>query len=293
MTTGKRDVAGDAGQVGDVVQWEYLRPRQMAERVQACSVVYLPFGSLEWHGLHNPLGLDAIKAHALCLRAARAGGGVVAPPTFWPIGGLMHPWTVRMDENVIGPLMAGAFEQMAFVGFRVVIGVTGHYGVDQVLRFKQAALEVMQRTHLTVYALPEYEAATEVGYRGDHAAKWETSLMQYLFPDLVDLDEAEPGDQPMDGVHGEDPRIHASAETGARTAERIVRTLSDAARRLLAATPRERCAFIEACAAQVEVLRRFRWGAFARERYWEGVAALAGGNAAQATQAFRSAMQDA
>ncbi|MFQ6040614.1 MAG: creatininase family protein [Candidatus Poribacteria bacterium] len=269
------------------VRWENLRPRAMEQRVNEYPVVYVPFGSLEWHGYHNPLGLDTIKARALCLRAAERGGGIVTPATFWPIGGMPHPWTVRMSAELIHQLAVAIYEQMAHVGFKVIIAVTGHYGVEQVLHIKKSALEVMYRSGLSIYALPEYEVAADEGYRGDHAAKWETSLTQALFPNLVDMSEAEPEGQPLDGVGGEDPRIHASAELGERTANLIVERLVAVADRLLkGASQRERSRFIAASDAHCRVLERYKWSAFSVEEYWQGVTAIWKGNYREATDFF-------
>lgn len=269
------------------VRWENLRPRAMQQRVNEYPVVYVPFGSLEWHGYHNPLGLDTIKARALCLRAAERGGGIVTPATFWPIGGMPHPWTVRMSAELIHQLAVAIYEQMAHVGFKVVIAVTGHYGVEQVLHIKKSALEVMYRSGLSIYALPEYEVAVDEGYRGDHAAKWETSLTQALFPDLVDMSEAEPEGQPLDGVGGEDPRRHSSAELGERTANLIVERLVAVADRLLKDTSqRERSQFIAASDAHCRVLERHKWSAFPAEEYWQGVTAIWKGNYQEAGDFF-------
>lgn len=269
------------------VRWEYLRPRQMEQRVQDFPVVYVPFGSLEWHGYHNPLGVDAVKAHALCVRAAEQSGGVVVPATFWPIGGLPHPWTVRMSESLIHQLAVAIYQQMAHVGFRVVIAVTGHYGVEQVLHIKQSALETMYQTGLSIYALPEYEVVVDTGYRGDHAAKWETSLTQHLFPNLVDMDEAEPEGQSMDGVGGEDPRTHASARIGEETASIIAERLALVAYRLAhETTHRERSRFIAASDAHCRSLKQHMWGALQHDSYWQGVTALWQGEYARADEAF-------
>src|ERR1041384_3443767 len=65
------------------VRYELMRPRQIVAAREKCPVAYLPIGTLEWHGLHNPVGLDAIKAQALAVRCAQAGGGVVFPPLFY------------------------------------------------------------------------------------------------------------------------------------------------------------------------------------------------------------------
>lgn len=268
------------------VRWERLRPRDIEARFREFPVVYTPFGSLEWHGYHNPLGLDAVKAWQLCIRAAQKGGGVVTPATFWPIGGMPHPWTVRMSEELIHDLAVAIFEQMGHVGFKVVIAVTGHYGFEQVYQIKKAALEVMYRSGMSIYALPEYEVACDIGYRGDHAAKWETSIMMYLIPNLVRMEEAEPRGTPMDGVGGEDPRVHASQELGEKVCNLIIERLSSAAKTLLELSPRERSRFITACAAHLKALDARRRGAMADEGYWEGVLALAKGEYQKAIEAF-------
>lgn len=269
------------------VRWEKLRPRDMEKRINELPVVYIPFGSLEWHGYHNPLGLDTIKARALCLRAAEQHGGVVTPATFWPIGGMPHPWTVRMSSELIHQLAVAIYQQMAHVGFRVVIAVTGHYGIEQVLHIKKSALEVMYQTGLSIYALPEYEVTAEEGYRGDHAAKWETSLTQFLFPDLVDMGEAEPEGQPMDGVGGEDPRVHASKDVGEKTAKLIIERLAAVAHRLACETsPRQRSHFVAASAAHCRMIEQHNWGTLRQEDYWRGVAAIWKGEYAEAIAAF-------
>ena len=47
------------------VQYERLRPAEIVARREACPVAYLPIGTIEWHGEHNPVGLDTLKIHAL------------------------------------------------------------------------------------------------------------------------------------------------------------------------------------------------------------------------------------
>jgi hypothetical protein len=127
----------------------------------------------------------------------------------------------------------------------------------------------MYQTGLSIYALPEYEVVADEGYHGDHAAKWETSLTQYLFPDLVDMNEAEPPDKSMDGVGGEDPRIHASKELGEKTAELIIERLGLVANRLARNTSaRERSKFISASDVHCEMIHQYSWGCLGNENYW-------------------------
>ena len=52
------------------VRYERLRPAQIVARREACPVAYLPIGTIEWHGEHNPVGLDTLKIHRLARTAA-------------------------------------------------------------------------------------------------------------------------------------------------------------------------------------------------------------------------------
>ncbi|HOV69642.1 MAG TPA: creatininase family protein, partial [Clostridia bacterium] len=68
------------------VRWERMRPWQMREALENLPVCYLPLGNVEWHGEYNALGLDAIKAHDICIRAVRISGGAVYPPVYGGMG---------------------------------------------------------------------------------------------------------------------------------------------------------------------------------------------------------------
>ena len=65
------------------VQYEEMLPHEVVAARTACPVAYLPVGTLEWHGVHNPVGLDTLKARALCVRAAEEFGGVAMPALWW------------------------------------------------------------------------------------------------------------------------------------------------------------------------------------------------------------------
>jgi len=75
----------------------------------------------------------------LCLRAARRGGGVVVPATYWAIGGVPYPCTVRIDPAIVEDLFVSILEQLGHVGFRAVVIMAGHYGIDHYTALKRAA----------------------------------------------------------------------------------------------------------------------------------------------------------
>ncbi len=217
------------------VRLEFLHPKDLEDAKAACATVFQPLGTIEWHGVHNILGLDAVKAHALCLRAAQKGGGVVAPPLFGGVGGLSEPHTFIMDpeDDVFSKLLRPWLEQlcreMARDGFRAIIILTGHYGAAQQIVVRETAVRMSRALSIPVLGTPEYWLALDAGYTGDHAAWGETSLMMHLFPDTVDLTRL--GKPPYQGIGGRDPK-ESSAEDGRRITETIVSRLATLAQKM-------------------------------------------------------------
>jgi creatinine amidohydrolase len=217
------------------VRLEFLRPKELEQARAACGTIFQPLGTIEWHGVHNVLGVDAVKAHALCRRAAERGGGVVAPPVFGGVGGLSEPHTFIMDpensvfSNHLRPWLEQLCREMARDGFRAIIILTGHYGAAQQIVVRETAVRMSRALGIPVLGTPEYWLALDEGYTGDHAAWGETSLMMHLFPDTVDLSRL--GTPPYQGVGGRDPK-ESSAEDGRRLTETIVSRLATLARKM-------------------------------------------------------------
>ena len=65
------------------VRWERMFPDELEAALEACPMVYLPYGLCEPHGWHNAVGMDAIRAHECSCQAAQEHGGIVAPPFYW------------------------------------------------------------------------------------------------------------------------------------------------------------------------------------------------------------------
>jgi creatinine amidohydrolase len=236
------------------VRLEFLRPKEVVEAQAACPTIFQPLGTIEWHGVHNVLGVDAVKAHALCVRAARKGGGVVSPTLYGGVGGVNQPHTFIMDpeNNIYSRLLRPWLEQlcreMARDGFRAIIILTGHYGAAQQIVVRETAVRMSRALGIPVLGTPEYFLALDVGYTGDHAAWGETSLMMHLYPDTVDLSRLD--DPPHQGVSGRDPR-ESSAEDGRLITETIVSRLATLAKHMPAWDRKTLDRFVDAEAALV------------------------------------------
>mgnify|MGYP001196102593 CR=1 FL=1 len=186
------------------VQWERMFPDELEAAIHACPVVYLPYGLCEPHGLHNAVGLDALKAHGICCRAAKKHGGIVAPPDYWHVHeiGAYASWAdltvgeVRPWLSALPPWMH--FKNVCYhvrgsdaLAFHAALLVTGHYGPNW--EDLKALLEILQpHFAMRMYGLPDFEA-NKPGFDndeksgGDHAGKVETSLLWSLEPDCVDV----------------------------------------------------------------------------------------------------------
>jgi creatinine amidohydrolase len=238
------------------VQLEFLHPAEIETAQATCPTLFLPLGTIEWHGFHNVTGLDALKAHALCVHAAEQGGGLVHPPLYGGVGGLEEPHTFVFDpEDSIGsvylrPWLEQLISEAARNGFEAVIVLTGHYGAAQQIAVREAAVRMSRVLDIPVLGTAEYWLALDEDYTGDHAAFFETSLMMHLHPDTVKLDRLV-GAPPYQGVGGRDPKAHATAAEGRRFADAIVRRLAALATAMPAWDDATRGSFVAAEAALV------------------------------------------
>lgn len=220
--------------------YERLRPDQI-ENIRAVDpIAYLPWGALEWHSYHNPVGLDGIKAHGLCTALARVTGGVVLPPvyvgtdTIKPFKGFKH--TIEHSAETVRVLCREFLEQLADEEFKVIVLVTGHYGGGHLAAIREAS-DAFALAHPAVrlWALPDSEPLEGL-YPANHAARGETSFQLHFDPEPVDQ-RLLPADRDAtlddDGVWGEDPR-KATAEEGAAMLRAFVENAAPGIRALLA-----------------------------------------------------------
>jgi len=232
---------------------ETMFPREIEARLAANPILVLPFGTIEWHSHHLPLGLDGLVAEQLAAKIADRADAVLAPVSYWAVGGVPFPHTLNLPIALVEPLLETLFTQFGAMGFKLVVGFTGHFGLEQTLALKRAALTVMRRGTSIVLPLTEYDPVTDL-YTGDHAGIGEASLLWSERSDLVRLDAVAP-DAPLPGVIGDDPRGRASAAFGAELATAISERSASMARRMLGETATEqRTRFIDALDAAVQVL---------------------------------------
>ncbi len=202
-----------------------LRPDELTQILALTPFAYLPWGALEWHGPHLPLGTEGLIAESAAERVVRRTGGVLLPTTWWPIAPMPHAFSIGIRAEIMQELWDGIFGELARVGFHVIVVITGHYGYGHDLVLMDAAEHAMATHDLLVLVIPPLALVDEQML--DHAAHWETALLQALRPRLVALEEFDKvaGTIRESGVLGNNPRSATAGQGEAAfrlATERIV-----------------------------------------------------------------------
>jgi creatinine amidohydrolase len=178
-------------------KWEELTAADFRTGIQQSKgVCLLPFGILEKHGPHLPLGTDLLNVRYASLHAVEQEYAVVFPEYYFgQIFEAKHePGTVAYSIELQLKLLQETTDEMARNGCKKVIIVNGHGGNEHLLPlFGQAQLD---KPHdYVVYVLDGERSkaggpakkSTGVDY---HAGENESSNLLYTHPELAHIDRA-------------------------------------------------------------------------------------------------------
>jgi creatinine amidohydrolase len=178
-------------------KWEELTAADFRSGIQqAKGTCLLPFGILEKHGPHLPLGTDLLNVRYVSLQAASQEYAVVFPEYYFgQIFEAKHePGTVAYSLDLQLRMLQETSDEMARNGCKKIIIVNGHGGNEHLLPF--FAQSQMDKPHdYVVYVLAggrnrpggPAKQSTGIDY---HAGENETSNTMASHPDLVHVDRA-------------------------------------------------------------------------------------------------------
>jgi creatinine amidohydrolase len=178
------------------VRWEELSAAEFQSAIeQSKGACLLPFGILEKHGPHLPLGTDLLKVRYVTLHAAEQEYAVVFPEYYFGqiLEARHEPGTVAYSAHLQLELLQETTDEMARNGCKKVIIVNGHGGNENLLPFfAQTQLEKPHDYVVYVFGIVEPPPGgppkkTSVDM---HAGESETSKMMISNPNLVHLDRA-------------------------------------------------------------------------------------------------------
>jgi creatinine amidohydrolase len=187
---------GLRGQTKLSVKWEELSAGDFRQAIgQSKGTCLLPFGILEKHGPHLPLGTDLLNVRYASVHAAEKEYAVVFPEYYFgQIFEAKHePGTIAYSRELQLKLLQETTDEMARNGCKKIVIVNGHGGNESLLPFfAQSQLE--KQHDYVVYVQwgrdepkggPQKKDALDM-----HAGQSETSTMMISHPDLVHLHRA-------------------------------------------------------------------------------------------------------
>ena len=208
-----------------------MYPEEFKSALNANSVAFLPLGSMEYHGYHNVLGLDSLKAWKICQLACQKIGGVVFPPLYlgvdaWPDIDLQkYPNKqydcYHLDAKLYQEVLENFFYRMIRIGFKKIFVLAGHYPNANIAKL---ASEKYSDQDIKFVIVKEPDLVE--GEVGDHAGKWETSLMMTMFPDFVDLKRMNDKDDRLRAIEGIDPS-ESSADYGKEMLDKMITKITE------------------------------------------------------------------
>jgi len=178
------------------VHWEELTGPDFITAInRAQGTCLLPFGILEKHGPHLPIGTDLLDVRYAALHAAEQEYAVVFPEYYFgQIFEARHqPGTIAYSADLQLKLLQETTDEMARNGCKKIIIVNGHGGNEHLLPFF-AQSQLAQPHDYVVYVFDERTPQTGGPVKKDnldmHAGESETSKMLISRPDLVHMDRA-------------------------------------------------------------------------------------------------------
>ncbi len=210
--------------------YDELRPVQIEAIQKDRPIAYLPWGAIEYHGNHNPTGLDSHKAHHLCVDLAKEVGGLVFPSINLAANliksypGVDFPkHSIEFSEKLIQLICQEYFKQLAVQDFKIIVLLSGHAGEPHLQILRDVAKKFNKEyPEKHFWTLAEFDVLPDNLLVANHSALGETSLQLHYQPKTVDL-ESLPKDREItleiDAVSGDDPRPSTAAH-----GEKIART---------------------------------------------------------------------
>jgi creatinine amidohydrolase len=196
------------------VHWEELTAPDFVQAIsRSGGTCLLPFGILEKHGPHLPIGTDLLDSRYAALHAAEQEYAVVFPEYYFgQIFEARHqPGTIAYSSHLQLELLQETTDEMARNGCKKIIIVNGHGGNEHLLPFF-AQSQLATPHDYVVYILdertPESGGPPKTDKLDMHAGQSETSKMLISRPDLVHMDRAreqsgadQAGDNLPEGVY--------------------------------------------------------------------------------------------
>ncbi len=173
---------------------ENITMPQFTEGLEQTRSVIIPFGSVEEHGAHLPLGTDTIHVYELAKLTSELCKVFVAPPVWYGLcrSTSQHPGTLTISGSTVESIAVEIGTSLYSHGLRNFVLISGHAGgthMASLINAGEKMLETLPECKVAVLSVLDLSAelmGSIIETPGDsHAGEVETSLMQHMRPDDV------------------------------------------------------------------------------------------------------------
>jgi creatinine amidohydrolase len=178
-------------------KWEELTAPDFVQAIhQSQGVCVLPFGIIEKHGPHLPLGTDLLDVRFAVMNAVKQEYAVVFPEYYFGqiFEARQQPGTVAYSLSTQLTLLQETMNEMDRNGCKKIVIVNGHGGNNSLLPlFAQSQLASQRDYVVYVFGLPNENVPGRPALKTPfdmHAGEVESSNMLIARPDLVHQDRA-------------------------------------------------------------------------------------------------------
>ena len=193
-----------------------MRPYILAEtnwkalRTERFELAILPWGATEAHNYHLPYGTDVYEADAIAAAAGKlaweAEAKVVVMPTI-PFGVNTGQSDIYLDINLNPSTQLAILDDVITVlnrqGIKKLLILNSHGGNDFKVMLRELGLKFPEMFLASCNWFQALDKNQFFEHEGDHADEMETSLIQYLHPNLVlPLEEAGEGKEKKSKIKG-------------------------------------------------------------------------------------------
>lgn len=174
---------------------EEMSMKEFEQKIKKYRTVIIPFGSLEAHGPHLPLGTDTTEVYEIAKGVARCMPVFVAPPLPYGVcrSTSRHPGTVGIAPDTLRRCVRDVVKGLYANGLRKFAIISGHASSLHLSALQEAGESLLEEMgpRVTIAVISAYDMAREAAggvcetEDDSHAGEIETSLMLHFSPHLV------------------------------------------------------------------------------------------------------------
>lgn len=169
---------------------------EVKEAVKKNPVILIPVGSTETQNLHNPTGYDYLIAQRLAEESAKKSNALVSPVLPFGYSEIFKkfPGTITLRPETLSMVFEDIADSLIRTGFDHLLFINNHepnhaplgYALDRIReKFGIVCSSIWPTTLARDFAQDLFEKPEEVLTHGNEPS---TSLLKYLYPQLIRLD---------------------------------------------------------------------------------------------------------